>query len=351
MVARRCACDEEPDYMSVRSSCMAVVANLVLHDTASRLPSLHLSLGLAVRSAMAMAMHRDSNHFEGMPASEAAMRNRLWTTIVYLDILMSARTGLPPAIRTDSYDAKPTEAYGNNSTVPNIDSGFLSILTQIMSTAGFIIETRNSVSPEIEYTKVEDCDKTLRDLLVKSRSLPSSLQTSMLEMLLRRVLLSLHTPHSRHGKGLQHYPRSHWAVLECSLGLLSCHQRLAGDGSMLWLLNLFREDIQLALIYVVLGIRRNDFSTEPDSTCQLQYTPKQIAWTAIRQSVEIFGAQAHRSWTSYRVHLTSLWLLTALETVEIGKPSTMLQRMVEATEGTIREIETKMGVITMSNRN
>ncbi|ETS73719.1 hypothetical protein PFICI_14665 [Pestalotiopsis fici W106-1] len=327
-----------PDYPSLRAHCMGIIANLALHDTVSHLPTSPALVGLVVRAAMSMAMHRDSRHFEGMPESEAMMRNRLWTTIVWLDLFTSAVTGIPPLIRTDSHDVNPIGTYGETSPSNDGSSEFLTLLTKVLPTAELIITKSNSVNPEIDYAKVKDCDNLLKRSLDNSRNLPDLLHASMLDIFIRRTLLALHLPYSRHGRYLQKYPDSHWAVLECSLALLNCHQRFAAEEDMQWFINIFRDDMQLALIYVVLGIRRKDFSPPLDAIPQLENDPEEIAWHAIRQSVEIFNDQAHKSWSHYRVYLTSLWMVTALEALKSSTSLSMLAMMSEATENAINDI-------------
>lgn len=335
---------DEPSYPSLRANCMAVIANLALHDTVCHLPPSSALLGLAIRAAMTLAMHRDSSHFEGMPRAEANMRNRLWTTMMWLDLMTSAVNGLPPLIRADSYDVDPTSTYDNESRPNDSIDLFLALLTKLLPTAELVITKSNSVSPEINYVMVKDCDILLRRSLESSRSLPDLRHAMMLEIFVRRTLLALHLPYSRHGRSLQQYPESHWAVLECSLALLNCHQRLAAAKVMQWFLNIFRDDMQLALIYVILGIRRRDFSSHAHTIPQLANDPGEIAWNAIRQSVDIFSEQAYQSWTHYRVYLTSLWFLTALEASTLGGPLSIQEMMSEATENAIRYVLARLDV-------
>jgi hypothetical protein len=66
-----------------------------------------LFVGLALRVAQTMGLHRDPAQF-GMVAREAEIRRRNWWHIIYMDSVVALASGLPPQVSDESYwDVKP----------------------------------------------------------------------------------------------------------------------------------------------------------------------------------------------------------------------------------------------------
>lgn len=56
---------------------------------------------------MRMAYHRDPGHFSGIRPFDAEMRRRVWATIYYVDLGISAQMGLPRTIKERQVDMEP----------------------------------------------------------------------------------------------------------------------------------------------------------------------------------------------------------------------------------------------------
>jgi len=65
-----------------------------------------LFMGMVVRIAMSMGLHRDPEQFPAITPGEGEMRRRLWTQITCVDLLMSIQIGLPSMLREDECDTK-----------------------------------------------------------------------------------------------------------------------------------------------------------------------------------------------------------------------------------------------------
>lgn len=61
-----------------------------------------LFIGLAVRTAQMMGLHRDPAQF-GLPAAHAEARRRMWWHIVHMDGVVALSSGLPPLVSDESY--------------------------------------------------------------------------------------------------------------------------------------------------------------------------------------------------------------------------------------------------------
>ncbi|KAG6357570.1 hypothetical protein INS49_013447 [Diaporthe citri] len=154
------------------------------------------------------------------------------------------------------------------------------------------------------------------------------LQRAMLQIFIRRMLLILHEPFARDAKNSASHTSSRFAVMDN-----------AREPGVQWFLNFFKEDFGIATIYVARAIRRNDF--DADAQVLPHTCPKEIVWTALRQSTEISEAHAADSVNHFRVYMGSVYLLAALESLQSGCP--MLDKMIEAGRTIIRIIHTKKG--------
>lgn len=83
----------KPTLTTVRSLCLTVLArmmDIVKGTTAAQLESL---MGMTIRLAMTMHLHRTTSLFPEIGAFEAEMRRRVWVTIQILDLDLAMRTG------------------------------------------------------------------------------------------------------------------------------------------------------------------------------------------------------------------------------------------------------------------
>jgi hypothetical protein len=64
-----------------------------------------LVLGISIRLAMRMGVHRDSKGHRGITPFQGEMRQRLWAVLHEMDILYSFQLALPNTIRRSDYDA------------------------------------------------------------------------------------------------------------------------------------------------------------------------------------------------------------------------------------------------------
>lgn len=55
-------------------------------------------LALQVNMAMRMGYHRDPSHFPEIPSLQAEMRRRVWSTVLFSDVMVSSQMGMPRMI-------------------------------------------------------------------------------------------------------------------------------------------------------------------------------------------------------------------------------------------------------------
>ncbi|TKA67222.1 hypothetical protein B0A55_08777 [Friedmanniomyces simplex] len=63
-------------------------------------------VGVALRVATMLGLHKDPSHFPSVNAIEAEVRRRVWWHLVHIDVLVAAASGLPPMVDLDCWDVR-----------------------------------------------------------------------------------------------------------------------------------------------------------------------------------------------------------------------------------------------------
>ncbi|KAI9148757.1 Efflux pump radE [Paramyrothecium foliicola] len=354
-------------YAGLRTLCMSVFARMMDLITQDDVKDSAVTVGFAVRVAQTMNMHRHPSHFIGMQEAEMANRIKIWSTLVLLDHLASIRSSLPPVVHSGGYDAcvgLQKDLDFNTPLQSNVEikaagafpgsTSFEHVLAEFLPTASRIVGMANSVNQELDYENVEKLDRELREALGKAINLydPNHaasatrklrLQSEMLQIIIRRVILILHEPFGRSPDAALNFKPSHIALLECSLALAvsqgDLYDEFCPSGGMRWALNLFKEDFLTALANIALGIRHQEFDTEPSTI--FKTPPKIIAWNTLRRAVEITGKHVGDSKKHYLLHSGVCYLIAGLESLELGSP--IREKMVETSQYIINLIEKVKG--------
>lgn len=82
------------------------IQTLILLATSGPEENGWLFMGMVIRLAMSMGLHRDPRNFPAITQGEGEMRRRLWTMITCIDLLSSIQIGLPTMIKKDECDTK-----------------------------------------------------------------------------------------------------------------------------------------------------------------------------------------------------------------------------------------------------
>ncbi|TLS28022.1 hypothetical protein PpBr36_00282 [Pyricularia pennisetigena] len=374
-----------PSLAAVRTLCMMTLCKTIgLRGTSSWQVS--TMMGLVVRMATSLQLHRSAAIFPGMLEFEAECRRRVWATVQLLDLDVAMWAGTIPIARdhdnepplsindSDIYQDPVSLGDGQGSGSPGwvienlwpaseyTDGAFQSKLAEVVPLLSEVIATVNSISATspkhggvpggFEHEKVMRLDKRIRSrlkeveaLLASGRGMTRSDRQGVLggqlqfvRVLAHRTLLALHhtfardsTAHtSRHEQSLR-------ATLESSLALLDIQQHVAADTSLAtlavatilldpssaargrsrstcsspglsppilfsagvpihaggdsrrWLLDLCRDDFSIAAAYVILALRRGDF-TDSDGAAS-----PDAAAAVLRQSLALARTRACRT--------------------------------------------------------
>ncbi|KAI9170817.1 Efflux pump rdc3 [Paramyrothecium foliicola] len=344
----------------LRTLCMSILARMMDLISFDDEKDCSISIGLAVRTAQSMNMHRHPSLFVGMGEAEMATRIRIWSTLILLDILASIRSSLPPIIHSTGHDACTTlernrrgeaehmedaksndaEDMKDKSAIDADKLSFQHILITFLPTAAHIVTMANSANKVLDYTSVKTLDQELRRVLTNAIQLQmrggttlqiqrNRLRSEMLQIVVRRIMLILHEPFGRNPDAALNFKPSFIGILECSLAL-AVSQGVFYKGypgrEMRWALNLFKEDFQIGLVYIALGLRQRSFETGDSEI--FHSPPKSIAYITLRRAVEITESQFGNSAKHLFIYVSVLYIVATLDCLESGG-SSMRDKMFE----------------------
>lgn len=206
------------EFSSLQTEVLALMAQRFLntqnHETWQH-------LGLLVRMAMTMGLHRDPSEFshEILPFW-AEQRRKLWATILELDIHMSLQCNLPSCVREGDFTCRPPRNLNDEELHPNMielpqpkpievdtDSRIQVFAANTLSTRFKVVDLVNRIDALQDYQQILDIGNELEQALediryVIPRGQPGDTNEAhrhwmtrvMLDMNCRRPLLALYRP-------------------------------------------------------------------------------------------------------------------------------------------------------------
>ncbi|KAK8129866.1 hypothetical protein PG999_002246 [Apiospora kogelbergensis] len=178
-------------------------------------------LGLIVRMAMTMGLHRDASEFpRKISAYWGEQRRRLWYTILELDVQISTQCNLPVCVRDGDFTCRPPrnlnddEIYVDMAELPEsrpidhmTDSQIQVYASSTLRYRFKVVDLINRIDSLTDYQQVIECGTALERALddirtVTPRMLPATPEErnkqwavrTVLDMHCRRALLNLYRP-------------------------------------------------------------------------------------------------------------------------------------------------------------
>lgn len=223
-----------------------------------------IAAGTLVRTAFQLGLHRDPKWFPKLSVMHAELRRRLWATVVELALQLSLDTGMPPLLSINDFDteppanindedisettlvlpvAKPAHVYTQTSLQIQLLRSFRArlhisnIINDIHSETSYD-ETLRMSTEITQYCKemtllINSYPKSLlHPSLCKEMTNifktypttllhPSRLQTNLVDMVLRRYLLTLHRPFAAKSHLEPRYYYSRKMCLDTAMIILS----------------------------------------------------------------------------------------------------------------------------------
>ncbi|KAI3317013.1 hypothetical protein HD806DRAFT_397588 [Xylariaceae sp. AK1471] len=206
------------EFSSLQTEVLVLMAQRVL-DSQNQETWTHL--GLLVRMAMTMGLHRDPSEFSHkIPPFWAEQRRKLWTTILELDIYMSMQCNLPSCIREGDFTCQPPRNLNDNELYPNMielpppkpmevdtDSRMQTFAANTLTTRFKVVELVNRIDTLQDYQQIlnigNELEQALEDIryVVPQRHSNNAKEAHrqwqtrvILDMNCRRALLALYRP-------------------------------------------------------------------------------------------------------------------------------------------------------------
>ncbi|KAJ3569636.1 hypothetical protein NPX13_g6015 [Xylaria arbuscula] len=204
----------EKDRLSIDSiqvHCLLILARQVL-SVGGDLS--WVSMGVLLRTAMQIGLHRDPKHFLGMSNFEGEIRRRLWATILELNAQASLDSGTPCGISFDDFDTTlpaniNDEDIGAVSTgirhhndATQTDTSLQRFLLQCLPPRLEVIRRMNSLNADLQDEHILElsaklsaaCREVDEQTGTSADHQASSFKRNIGSFLLRRFLLILHRP-------------------------------------------------------------------------------------------------------------------------------------------------------------
>lgn len=297
-----------------------------------------ISTGSLVQIAMQMGLHRDPSHLPSITPLQAEIRRRLWATILELVVQSSLDSWMPPRISVDEYDIKPPsnlndEDLDESTTVTNprpegvfTDTTIQLTLLKSLPLRLSIVQLLNNLHSEPTYPRVLELSLALTKALqacaskVKHASEHNTpFRRNLLDYLVRRFALPLHTSFSFRARAEPTYRHSRQASLDAALAILSPEQpdpefaRLMALGG-----GMFREGQRGALLAVGLELIAHLEAQRLDGTLGRAGAYRGVLKGAVRDLLGLSEERVRLGETNVKSHMFLSMILAQVEAVEAG---------------------------------
>jgi hypothetical protein len=337
--------------------CLVLLARQML-DVAGDL--VWISVGVVLRTAIQMGLHRDPKKFPKMSALQSELRRRIWFTILELDIQSLLDSGTPPSISFDDFDTEyPTnldDSEINESIASTPSPKALSFYTQTtiqillaksLKVRFEIVRLMNHFQSNLTYddvlrlsTKLKNSFSEvayLRQMHEKSQpgqtTAPTTFSYNVLEQLLHRALLLLHRPFAVKAYSDPRYYFSQKIALESALVLIEPEP----DADFDRMISVCGGFLQAVLGHgawtLCLDLIKTLEEDKENYTIDRNRPKREPLLKAVRSAIDLAGKQIELHETNVKGHF---FLSMALGQIEAMEEGTSLEKsMFDAAERSV----------------
>lgn len=211
-------------------------------------------LGVVIRIAMRMGLHRDPSHWPNIRPLQAELRRRLWITLYQLDFFTSTQFGLPRIIKDSQCDTRPPAHLFEQDLSPEHNELpgerprdeptallFLIERDSIIKVAAEIYDTTEAGPPSPTTiaaldAKIQRVVETMPSWL-RYRSLESAiaenpmtvLQQMFMDILVNKAVYLLHRRGFVKGSSAEDSAKSNEICIKAALAILEHQQRMSEE--------------------------------------------------------------------------------------------------------------------------
>ncbi|GIC88063.1 fungal specific transcription factor domain-containing protein [Aspergillus udagawae] len=272
-------------------------------------------LVLILRIAMSMGLHSAKVDDPQLGKGEQQTLSILWTSIIYLNLHQSVLTGMPMLLQPRDYTCAPPPSINGCSNQalalsnPEGTETFHVLFERAVPLASELMDLSHDPTRAETYEAIMHCTAEARHLLLHAlEALQISHPTTgegrkaiMLDILFRRLLLSVHRPFAHDERVPLRYPLSYWTSLDCALAIL-VHQRdlweAHPDDSLVSrsFARLFWPDFLVAALTLSLYLLRADSPLDPPPRSRYGGIPaRAMLQDALRSCRDIWQLEKDRN--------------------------------------------------------
>lgn len=298
-----------------------------------------MSLGSLLHRAMQLGLHYDPTHFQGMSLLKAELRRRLWYTILELLIQGSLDTAMPPRISTDEYDTEPpsnvddADLDENTRVLPSkpdseyTDTTLQRHLVSALPARIRIVRYLNAIKADLSYPEAMSLSSGLNTVQRKATlalqaysDKVSPFQRNMVDFLLRRFVVPLHSPFACEARTTPAFHYSLKACTEASLALINPEP----DARFARLLDcaggLFREGLRSANTAISLDLIIQTRTQQADGTLHRTHTVRDGLKRSVVDMLERCDRRIGNGETNVKSYVFLSMVLAMTEAMESGEP-------------------------------
>ncbi|KAJ4147133.1 hypothetical protein LMH87_001680 [Akanthomyces muscarius] len=301
-----------------------------------------MSLGSLLHRAMQLGLHYDPKHFQGMPLLKAELRRRLWYTILELLIQGSLDTAMPPRISTDEYDTEPPSNIDDSELDqdtqvlrPKPDSEYTDTTLQrhlifALSPRIRIVRYLNAIKADLSYPEAMSLStglstaqrKATLDLQAYSDRI-SPFQRNMVDFLLRRFVVPLHSPFACEARTTPAFSYSLKACTEASLALINPEPDARFTRLLDFAGGLFREGLRSANTAISLDLIIQTRTQQADGTLHRTRTVRDALKRSVVDMLERCDRRISNGETNVKSYVFLSMVLAMTEAMENAEPCEM----------------------------
>ncbi|KAM3510943.1 hypothetical protein MY11210_005409 [Beauveria gryllotalpidicola] len=301
-----------------------------------------MSLGSLLHRAMQLGLHYDPKHFQSMSIFTGELRRRLWYTILELLIQGSLDTAMPPRISIDDYDTEPpsniddrdfdedTQALHPKPESVYTDTTLQRHLAYALPVRIKIVRYLNAIKTDLSYPEAMNLSTALstvqRKATLKLQAYPDKtcpFQRNMVDFLLRRFVVPLHSPFACEARTTPAFHYSLKACTEASLALINPEPDARFSRLLDFSGGLFREGLRSANTAISLDLIIQTKTQQADGTLHRTRTVRDALKRSVVDMLERCEKRIGNGETNVKSYVFLAMVLAMTEAMENGEPCEM----------------------------
>lgn len=288
-----------PNISTMRTLCLVVVTKQVVNGTCWSFDSCWSLLGVIVRLAVCLGIHRPQPPPDSLPVvfRDWESSQILWTTILYFNIQMAMTTGMPSCLSSEEMLQDHGTLSWSFATLDTPASAWHAVIHTSYPVILRVIARVNSDVDKPSYEEILEYSARVRELksvMDRVQGHNTTLRIA-LDVFFRRVILVLHRRHALEPDAPSQYPVSYWSSLECSLALLVHHRDLCDKDRRVMGLDLMGDLYMLDFFAAALTASTHLLRKDAPLAVGFAIWPRRTILDTLEACSEIWAEKEYRS--------------------------------------------------------